>query len=236
QARASTRLTCSSDRGRTIQRGTRPSTAALAQAAVSSTKASRPTIATSASWIGRATTLTLVRLDPRARRHTGPRRAEPLAAGRMRGEQLTGIHDPVGVEDAAQPGHEVQIGLAVLEREILGLVETHAVLARDRAAHRDTGVEQRLVRRLRALELLGVPVVVEDERVEVAVARVKDVGDLHAVALGDRAERAHDLGEPGARHHAILKQVRRREAPHRARRLLASFPQERALALVARDS
>src|SRR5207249_9306323 len=108
--------------------------------------------------------------------------------------------------------------------------------ARDRAAHRDTGVEQRLVRRLRVLELLGVPVVVEDERVEVAVTRVKDVGDLHAVALGDRAERAHDLGEPGARHHAILKQVRRREAPHRARRLLASFPQERALALVARDS
>src|SRR5438445_12940480 len=73
-------------------------------------------------------------LDPRALWHTGPRRAEPLAAGRMRGEQLTGIHDPVGVEDAAQPGHEVQIGLAVLEREILGLVETHAVLARDRAA------------------------------------------------------------------------------------------------------
>src|SRR6266704_3271579 len=137
--------------------------------------------------------------DPRALWHTGPRRAEPLAAGRMRGEQLTGIHDPVGVEDAAQPGHEVQIGLAVLEREILGLVETHAVLARDRAAHRDTGVEQRLVCRLRALELLGVPVVVEDERVEVAVARVEDVGDLHAMARGDHGQLAHDLWKPRAR-------------------------------------
>src|SRR2546426_7232099 len=41
QARASTRLTCSSDRGRTIQRGTRPSTAALTRAAVSDRKSTR---------------------------------------------------------------------------------------------------------------------------------------------------------------------------------------------------
>src|SRR6059036_4306147 len=59
------------------------------------------------------------RLDPRALRHAGPRRAEPLAAGRVRGQKLAGIHDPVGIEDAAQARHEVQIGLAVLEREVL---------------------------------------------------------------------------------------------------------------------
>src|SRR2546426_12707854 len=76
QARASTRLTCSSDRGRTIQRGTRPSTAALTQAAVSSTKASRPTIAASAPWIGPARMLTLVRLErASATPHGRPQRA-----------------------------------------------------------------------------------------------------------------------------------------------------------------
>src|SRR2546422_10641653 len=38
-------------------------------------------------------------LDPRALRHTGRRRADPLAAVWRRGEQLTGCHAPFWVDD-----------------------------------------------------------------------------------------------------------------------------------------
>src|SRR2546426_7017262 len=88
QARASTRLTCSSDVGWTTQRGTRPSIADLAQASAASTTLSRPTIAASARPIGRATTLTLVQSGggplgpppnppPEKVRRANPRRESP---------------------------------------------------------------------------------------------------------------------------------------------------------------
>ncbi len=71
-----------------------------------------------------------------------------------------------------------------------------------------------------------------EERVEVAVAGVEDVGDDEPVALGDRVHAGEDLGELGARHHAVVQVVVGRDLRNRAERGLASLPDQRALGVV----
>ena len=67
------------------------------------------------------------------------------------------------------------------------------MLARERAARVEAGVEDRLgeLARLLRLALLGV---VEDERVQVAVARVEDVADPQTVARESSSIRRRTSG------------------------------------------
>ena len=67
------------------------------------------------------------------------------------------------------------------QRHRAGLVDADAVLAGDRAAGRDAGVEDRARAQLGPLGLALDGPVVEDERVQVAVAGVEDVADAQAV-------------------------------------------------------
>ena len=168
--------------------------------------------------------------------NTGRGRPESLAARRVRGQQLAGIHQAVGIEDAPQPIHEVQIGLGELQRQALALVGADAVLAGHAAAERDARLQQFLVGLLGARQLVGIAVVVADQRMQVAVAGVEHVGDEQPVTLGDADELAHDLRQLRARDDRVLQQIRRGQPPHRAGRLLAPLPQQRPLGVVAGDA
>src|SRR5215813_2461396 len=191
-ASARTRLSCSIEPGRTTQLGRIPSITAAASAAASSRTPSRPAIETRASPTERPATVIAI-LDPGAVGHARSRRPESLAAGGVRGQQLAWIHDAVRVEDPPEPVHEVQVDVRVLEREVLRFIHADPVLPGHRTAHGDARAQELLVRRLCALELVGNAVVVEDERMEVAVSRVEDVRDLDAVTGADGEELAHDL-------------------------------------------
>ena len=78
--------------------------------------------------------------------------------------------------------------------------------------------------------------VVADERVQVAVAGVEDVGDLQPVLGGELVDPAQHLGQPRARDHAVLDVVGRRDPAHRRERRLARPPDQRPLVLVAGDA
>src|SRR4029453_9089792 len=78
---------------------------------------------------------------------------EAFAARRMRWQELAGIHDAVGIEDAPEARHEAQIGLAELERHARGLVESYTVLAGDAAAHGDARAKELVVGQLGPLAL-----------------------------------------------------------------------------------
>ena len=106
------------------------------------------------------------------------------------------------------------------------------MLPGDAAAHGETRVQQLVVGGLGALELAGHEVVVEDQRVEVAVARVEDIGDDQAVPGRDRLHLPHDLGQAGAGHHGVLQEPGRGQATEDARGFLSTLPQERSLRLV----
>ena len=82
----------------------------------------------------------------------------------------------------------------------------------------------------------GLRGVVQHERVQVAVARVEDVGDAHVVLLGQLLDARQHLGQLGARDHAVLHVVVGREPAHRGERRLARLPDQRALGLVLGDA
>ena len=64
--------------------------------------------------------------------------------------------------------------------------------------------------------------VVADERVQVAVAGVEDVGDDQPVLLGQLVDPLEHLGQLGARDHAVLDEVVGRDPAHRRERRLAA--------------
>src|SRR5205814_2537849 len=100
------------------------------------------------------------------------------------GQQLGRVHEAVGIEDAPQAEHEIQVGVSVLQRQVLGLVHADAVLAAHAAAECDARVEQLLVGLLRALQLTRLAVVVADQRVQVPVAGDRKSTRLNSSHLG----------------------------------------------------
>src|SRR5262249_35706849 len=141
-----------------------------------SCRCAAPTIARSLS-ASAALVVTATTLHPRARRQRPARPAKALAAGPMRRQGLCRVPEAVGIEDAAQTKHEIQVGVGVLQRQALGLVHADTVLAAHTAPERDARVEQLFVGLLRALELAGLAIVVADERMQVAIACMEDVGE-----------------------------------------------------------
>ena len=73
----------------------------------------------------------------------------------------------------------------------------------------------------------------ENDGVQVAVARVKNVADLESVFFADLADAAQRGGQFRPRDHAVLRVVSGRKAADRAERVLAALPQQIALARIA---
>ena len=158
-----------------------------------------------------------------------------LAAEPRRREELAGVREPGRVECRAQALHRLEIVLAEHQRHRAGLVGADAVLAGDRAAGVDAGLEDLAREQLGALGLAVDAPVVEDERVQVAVARVEDVADAEPVLLRERVDPAQHLRQLRARHDAVLHVVVGADAAHRGEGRLASAPDGRAVGGVGRD-
>src|SRR5690349_7387654 len=109
------------------------------------------------------------------------------------------------------------------------------MLASDRAAGIDTRTHDLAHRVVDALRFVGVVCVIRDIRMQIAVARMEDVTDLHAIPLADFIDALENFGELGAWHDGILHDEMWRETPHRAECLFPSLPEAGATRLVARD-
>ena len=116
-----------------------------------------------------------------------------------------------------------------MQRHRAGLVGADAVLAGDRAAGVDAGLEDLLGEQLRALRLARDARVVEHERMEVAVAGVEDVADAQAGSLRELVDAAQHLRQLRARDDAVLHVVVGADPAHRGERRLAPAPDRGAL-------
>ncbi len=140
---------------------------------------------------------------------------------------MPGLQIPVGIERAAEAFEHLQVALGEHPRHRAGLVHADAVLAGERAARLEAGVEDGLGELARALGLTRLRVV-QDERVEIAVPRMEDVPDAQPVPLRQRLDLAQHLGQPRARDDAVLHVVVGRDPPHRGEGRLAPLPEEGA--------
>ena len=97
------------------------------------------------------------------------------AAAELR-KHLAGIEQALGIEGAFQPLLLVEVGLVEHRVHEVALLDADAVLAGQHAADLDAKPEDVGAERLRALEFARLVGVVEDQRMQIAVAGVKHIG------------------------------------------------------------
>src|SRR5437899_727681 len=106
---------------------------------------------------------------------TGGKRLAATAGGRKKFLRVQGAR---GVEDIAQPRHHLNVILREHHWHGFHLFHADTVLARDRAAYTDAIFQYLLSGSEGAFGLLAVARIEQDQRMQVAVAGMKDVADL----------------------------------------------------------
>src|SRR5439155_22503059 len=127
----------------------------------------------------------------------------------LRGEDLPGVAETRGVEGVLEPLHHRQVGGREDEGHEVGLLEADAVLARDRAADLGADLHDLGAGLYDARLRTGHARIVEDVRVQVAVARMEDVADAQAVGGDDLVHAAEHVRELRSRNDAVHHHVRR---------------------------
>src|SRR6185437_193283 len=112
----------------------------------------------------------------------------------------------------------------------------HAVLSGQHAAHLHAQAKDVRTKALGLLELIALAGIVEDQRMQIAIARMEDVGDRQSAGLRHLADTAEYLRQAVARNGSVHAVVIRRDAPDRRERRLASRPELQPLALAAGDA
>src|SRR5438105_3567140 len=158
--------------------------------AVQGEPSSTPTVAAHAIDVASSTPRTVVAavtLESWNIRERHPARmhvqAAELGAAMQGREHLAGVEQALGVEGAFEPLLLVQIDLGEHRRHQVALLDADAVLAGQHAADLDAELQNVRAEFFGALELTRLVGVVEDERMQIAVAGVEDIGDAQLVVL-----------------------------------------------------
>src|SRR5438874_2486873 len=104
--------------------------------------------------------------------------AAELGAAVQSGKYFPGIEQASVIEGAFEALLLIEVGLGKHRRHQVALLDADAVLAGEHAANLNAELEDRGSELLGALELARHVGVIEDERMQVAVAGVEYVGDL----------------------------------------------------------
>ena len=155
------------------------------------------------------------------------RRAVRHAALPSSGKTLAGLSRQVGIEDGAHAHLLGEFGVGELVAHQIALLDADAMLAGQAAAEFDAHSEHIHAGLLSFRLLRRIIDVVEDQRVHVAVAGVKDVGDPQPVGSADFADPPQRLGQPPGRHRAVHADIVG-DAAGRAERRFTALPDLRA--------
>ncbi len=147
---------------------------------------------------------------------------------------MPGLSRPFVVEGAFEPLLLLEVGLREHHRHQVALLDADAVLAGQHAADLDAELQDFRAERLGLVELARLVGVVEDQRMQVAVAGMEHVGDAQAVVLRQFADALEHLRQPRARDGAVHAVVVGRDAPDRRERRLAAGPEQQPLLLGGR--
>src|SRR6185312_6620960 len=162
--------------------------------------------------------------------------AAELGAAMEFREDLAGIEQPVRVEGTFEALLMVEIDLVEHRWHQVALLDADAVLAGEHAAHLDAEAQDVRAEGFGALELAGIVGVVEDERVEIAVAGMEDIGNAQPMLLRQLAHMRQHLGQPLARNCAVNAVVIGRDAADRRESRFAPGPEGEPLLLAVRDA
>src|SRR5438132_4666976 len=144
--------------------------------------------------------------------------SRPVAAEAWRGKHFPGIEATLWVEGAADSVHRLQIGLVEHLRHEGSLVGPYAMFPRDRSAETQTDAKNLAGDILGKLLLSRYFGVVQDERMEIAVAGMKDVGDAQSGLSRECLDLTEDSGDVRARDDSVLHDIVRADTADRGER------------------
>jgi hypothetical protein len=111
------------------------------------------------------------------------------------GKDLARVQDPVPIKRPLHALHGIEIVRAENPGHERALLEPDPMLTRQRAAELHDRAKHLLARALDLAQDLAITKVEKDVGMEVAVARVKHVGDRKLVVLANLAYGGEDLGQ-----------------------------------------
>ena len=145
------------------------------------------------------------------------------------GKTFPGLNRPSVVEGAFEPLLLVEIGLGKHRRHQIALFDADAMLAGEHAADLDAEPQNIGAELFGALELARLVGVVEDQRMQVAVAGMKHIGDAQAVFRRHVLHAAEHQRQLGARDGAVHAVIVRRDAADGRERGFAAGPEQQPL-------
>src|SRR5690606_27853179 len=98
-----------------------------------------------------------------------------LGTARERRHALLRIQETVWVKGTLEGAEEIQLGAGELHAHLIDLLYAHAMLAGNGPAHLYTELQDGSAEFLGALDLVGLVRIEHDERVQIAVAGMKDI-------------------------------------------------------------
>ena len=120
--------------------------------------------------------------------------AAELGAAMQHREHLAGVEQPLGIEGAFQPLLVRKVDLGEHVAHEIALLDADAVLAGQHTAHLDAQPQYLGSEGLGAVEFLLLAGVEKDQRVEIAVAGVEDIGTGEVVFDGEIRHGAEEAG------------------------------------------
>jgi hypothetical protein len=147
-----------------------------------------------------------------------------LRAATQSGDGLARVHQAVRIEGLLEPEELLELRFIELTAHGIEFLHAHTVLPGDGTAHGHAQGQD-----LRAQGLcpgqLSLPArIIENQRMQVAVAGMEHVGNCQSVLLGQGGNVIQYLCQPGSRDGAVHAVVIRRQPPYRREGRLAAEP------------
>src|SRR5690606_36879149 len=152
-----------------------------------------------------------------------------LGAARQRGYDLLGIEQTIRIECSFERQKIVEFLARELNAHLIDFFHAHPMLAGDRTPDLHAELEDSGAEFLGALDLVGRVGIEEDERMQIAVARMEDIGTAQTELVLHLLYRTQDAAEMAARNGPVHAVVVRRDAAGRRECVLAPRPEDQAL-------
>ena len=151
-------------------------------------------------------------------------------------KDLAGIQRAGGIHGIVDAAHEGEVRVGEEQRHEFALFHADPVLAGEAAADFDAITDDFGGGFEGAFELFGVARIVENDGVKIAVAGMEDVADVKAELLADFLNAAKSLRKFRAGDDAVEYVDAGGDAAERAESVLAAFPEQIALVVIAGDA
>src|SRR6266852_5233305 len=115
---------------------------------------------------------------------------------------FTGITELLGIEDLPEAIHDLKVIVGEQPGHAIFLFQPNTVLTAQHAAKIDAGTEDRFPGLQHTLDLLSIALVVQHQRVQIAITSVEDVRNTQTVCGTDLLETPESLGQARTRNHA----------------------------------